>query len=408
MLEGLDQAIETLNAVDLDTLDDASLDDLVVGLRERSSRLAAAEARLLARWDARMVWADDGSKAAGARLARDTESCKRTAYGLLRRARRLSSMPVVADAFRAGALNADVVDLLVRVNLPRRRELFARDEQMLVWECRGELDETGVRVVLAKWAQEADNALGYNPLERERDGRGFRAVRTLDGTIDLTGTLGRVEGTIFTDELSRIEHDLFQADWAAARAQFGKDCGADKLARTPTQRRADALVEMARRSAACPTGTRRTRPLVSVLVGYETFKGFLCELADGTPLTRDHLLPLLAETDIERIVFDSPSRVIEVGRRERFFTGALRHAIEIRDRHCQFPGCDVPAEHCQIDHVTPYSDGGETTEANGRAHCGVHNRRRNRTLAPCDPEHLDALIKTRVKELVDARPPPRR
>src|SRR3954469_24067723 len=134
MLERLDAAIAALDAGGLDSHDDASRDDLVVGLRERSSRLAAAEARLLARWDARMVWADDGSKAAGARLARDTESCKRTAYGLLRRARRLTSMPVVADAFASGDLQADVVDLLVRVNVPRRRELFARDEQMLVWE----------------------------------------------------------------------------------------------------------------------------------------------------------------------------------------------------------------------------------------------------------------------------------
>jgi hypothetical protein len=275
-----------------------------------------------------------------------------------------------------------------------------------VWECRGELDEAGVRVVLAKWAQEADNALGYNPIERERDGRGFRAVRTLDGTIDLTGTLERVEGTIFTDEHARIEHELFHADWRDARAEFGEHCGADKLVRTATQRRADALVEMARRSAACPTGTRRTRPLLSVLVGYPTFKNFLCELADGTPLTRDHLLPLLAEADIERIVFDSPSQVIDVGRRQRFFTGALRHAIEIRDRTCQFPGCDVPAEYCQIDHEIPYSEGGETTERNGRAHCGVHNGRRVGKLAPLDPENLDRIIRARVRELVDARPPP--
>jgi hypothetical protein len=353
-----------------------------------------------------MVWADDGSKAAGARLARDSESCKRSANGLLRRARRLTSMPVVAAAFADGALHADVVDLLVRVNLPRRRELFARDEQLLVDECRLQKDEPGMREVLAKWAQAADEHLGYNPLQRERDGRCFRAVRTLGGTIDLTGTLDRVEGTIFTDEHARIEHELFQADWADARNRYGQGCGADKLARTATQRRADALVELARRSAACPTGTRRTRPLVSVLVGYETFKGHLCELADGTPLTRDHLLPLLAEADIERIVFDSPSEVIDVGRRQRFFTGALRHAIEIRDRHCQFLGCDVPAEYCQIDHKTPYTRGGETTEANGRAHCGTHNRRRNHTLAPYDPERLDTLAKARVRELVDARPPP--
>src|SRR4051794_25023559 len=162
MLEGLDAAIDALNAVDLDSLSDQELDDHVVGLHASCSRLAAAQARLLARWDTRMVWADDGSKAAGARLARDSESCKRSAYGLLRRARQLASMPLVASAFNDGTLHEDVVDLLVRINLPRRRELFARDEQMLVRECWAQEDEPAVRRVLDVWAQAADDALGFN------------------------------------------------------------------------------------------------------------------------------------------------------------------------------------------------------------------------------------------------------
>ncbi len=94
----------------------------------------------------------------------------------------------------------------------------------------------------------------------------------------------------------------------------------------------------------------------------------------------------LADADIERIVFEGPSRVIDVGVRRRFFTGALRRAIEVRDRHCTHPsGCDVPAEQCEIDHIEPYSRGGLTTQANGRCRCSVHNRQRsNRPDAPDD------------------------
>jgi 5-methylcytosine-specific restriction endonuclease McrA len=89
------------------------------------------------------------------------------------------------------------------------------------------------------------------------------------------------------------------------------------------------------------------------------------------------VFPLLTEADIERIVFDSPSHVIDVGVRERFFTGALRRALIARDRHCQHPcGCDVPAEECQGDHEIPYSEGGLTTQENGRMYCGPHNRGR--------------------------------
>jgi hypothetical protein len=84
--------------------------------------------------------------------------------------------------------------------------------------------------------------------------------------------------------------------------------------------------------------------------------------------------PRLTDADIERIVFDSPSRVIDVGVRERFFTGALRRAIIARDRHCQHPaGCDLAAEECQIDHRIPYSEGGLTTQDNGRCYCAAHN-----------------------------------
>ncbi len=121
------------------------------------------------------------------------------------------------------------------------------------------------------------------------------------------------------------------------------------------------------------------------MVGYETFAGAICELGDGTVITPGQLLPLLSEADIERIVFDGPSRVIEVGKRTRFFTAAQRRAIVVRDRHCRHPaGCDVPAEDCQIDHIVEYGDGGETTLENGRPLCRLHNRRRPGRRAPPD------------------------
>jgi hypothetical protein len=45
--------------------------------------------------------------------------------------------------------------------------------------------------------------------------------------------------------LARIERELFNADWAAAKAIHGDDTTAAHLARTAAQRRNDALVEMA-------------------------------------------------------------------------------------------------------------------------------------------------------------------
>jgi len=46
---------------------------------------------------------------------------------------------------------------------------------------------------------------------------------------------------------------------------------------------------------------------------------------------------------LERVVFDSPDRIKNVGVRRRIFTGATRRAIELRDGECFHPTCEVPA-----------------------------------------------------------------
>jgi hypothetical protein len=90
------------------------------------------------------------------------------------------------------------------------------------------------------------------------------------------------------------------------------------------------------------------------------------------------LLGWLDEAWVERVVFDGPGRIIDVGARRRLFTGATRRSVEVRDRECYHPYCTTPATECEIDHVEPYAAGGLTVTTNGRAACGFHNRRRAR------------------------------
>ncbi len=133
---------------------------------------------------------------------------------------------------------------------------------------------------------------------------------------------------------------------------------------------------MAERAIAAPADGLRPRPLVTVLVGLETFTGRVCELADGTVVAPGLVAGLLDRATIERVVFDGPDRVMAVGQ-ARLFTGALRRAIEVRDRHCTHPGCTVPAERCDVDHVIPYAHAGPTTQANGVLRCPAHHRWRH-------------------------------
>ena len=197
--------------------------------------------------------------------------------------------------------------------------------------------------------------------------------------------LDPISGSIVAGELERIEQAMFEADWASARAALDDDheiCVTD-LVRSPGQRRADALVEMATRSQTAPSDGRRPTPLISILVDYGTLRGRVCELAEGTVIAPGSLLPWLNEAYLERVVF-APARRVEVSESARLFSGATRRAIQLRDRECTHPYCDVPAASCQVDHIVPFTAGGPTIEENGRLLCGFHNRLRTARPPPDD------------------------
>src|SRR4051794_35576999 len=101
LAEPLDTALGDLLDVDPDGLTDAELHELVITVQRQSHRLAALRAKLISAWDARGVWADDGSRTAAHRLARETSMAVTSAKVELRRARALRAMPHTATALGA-------------------------------------------------------------------------------------------------------------------------------------------------------------------------------------------------------------------------------------------------------------------------------------------------------------------
>ncbi|MCD2264478.1 HNH endonuclease, partial [Dietzia aurantiaca] len=60
-------------------------------------------------------------------------------------------------------------------------------------------------------------------------------------------------------------------------------------------------------------------------------------------------------------------------------TTTLAHRIRLRDGTCRHPGCTVPADACDLDHVVPFNHtdpthGGQTVEANMACLCRRHHR----------------------------------
>jgi hypothetical protein len=295
--------------------------------------------------------------------------------------RALREMPAVEAAWLTGDIGEAQVALLASARTAETAECFERDEALLV-DHAAKLSYRSFARALAYWEQLADPDGTERSAERRHADRRLHLSQTFGGAWALQGLFDPVNGAIVANVLGRIDKELFEADWAEARERVGERVCAGDLARTPAQRRADALVEMARRAAAMPAGARLPEPLFSVLVGYETFAGRTCELADGTVVPPGSLVPWLDRAWVERVVFDGPKRIKDIGVRRRIFTGATRRAVQVRDRECFHPYCDRVAEDCEIDHVRPWSEGGLTVEDNGRVACGFHNRERQRPRPP--------------------------
>jgi len=371
-------AVDALCAADPLRLGDG---EVVVALHRQLERLAAVTTRAVAAFEAGRSWEADGARSAGAWVAVACRQPMEKARRRVRLGRDLRTMSVAEAAWLAGDIGEVQVGLLAAARTPEAAASFERDQAMLVKQA-GELGYRSFVRALAYWSQLADPEGAERSAERRHSDRRLHLSRSFGGSWALDGLFDPVNGAVIANVLERIETELFQADWAAARAQVGGRVCTGDLARTPAQRRADALVEMARRAAAMPAGSRLPEPLFSVLVGYETFAGPMCEMADGTVVSPGSLVRWLGPAWVERVVFDGPNRIRNVGVRRRIFTGATRRAIEVRDRECFHSYCDVPAEHCEIDHVQPWAAEGLTTEDNGRVACGFHNRERHRPRPP--------------------------
>lgn len=377
-----------LSAVDLALLDDAlsglaALDGVELGeaatvcaLERQLRRLEAVVDRAAAGLEARKDAEATGARSAAAWLAFSCRLPMHAARAQVARGRALRSLARTEAAFSAGEMGPEHVEAIAALQkLPGGPEALAAGEGFLVDQART-LSFAAFRRVCAHVAQLVDEDGAEARAEAMRAGRRVHLAKSFEGAVLGEVCLDPIAGAIVTGELERLEARLFETERREAQALAGSTEGPPPRLRTLAQRRADALVEMARRSAACSDDAPAQGALVSVLVDFPTLVGRICELSDGTVVSPGSVLPLLDEALVERAVWKSPMR-IEVSAKARFFTGATRRAIELRDRVCQHPYCEAPAERCEVDHIVPASRGGPTTQENGRLACSFHNRIRN-------------------------------
>ena len=179
-----------------------------------------------------------------------------------------------------------------------------------------------------------------------------------DGMVFISGILDKVGGAAVRTALEPL----------ATRA--GKDD--DRLR---DRRMADALVDLAMH--ALDNGLVPQRAHLQVTTSLETLLGLdgapAAEMEFSLPISAKAVERLACDCSITRILLDSDSMVIDVGRAKRKISGPTYKALKVRDQGCVWPGCDRPASWTSGHHLVHWIHGGPTNLPNLALLCYRHH-----------------------------------
>lgn len=394
-LVGLDAAIDALFASRLAPVTSPEATAAMIELDRLARRVHAAQLELMANIDAGQLHRGDGFASVKALARHAGRHSGGEALDRDRARRMLGALDGVAAAFRAGAIGIDQVHLLGRVHAnPRVAGAMVLRQEWFCEQAR-RCDYRTFEVRVREWERLIDEDGPEPANERTHRNRAARITQNpIDLSWDLSGSFAAIQGAQIDEIWRRYIDAEYLADRDAARLIHGDDTCDAHLARTPAQRRADALVRVFEDAAGSSSPTVPAGFTHSVIWSAETFETMVrrlcghrdatldpdtyrCETVDGVPLDPTEAIACAMVHAIRRMIVDARGAVIDLGRR-RFFTGAARDAARAASHRCVFTGCSVGASACEIDHLTEHRRGGRTNPGNGAPACGMHNRFRQK------------------------------
>jgi hypothetical protein len=212
-------------------------------------------------------------------------------------------------------------------------------------------------------ARHVDDANGYVADEVEAvEARKLELNAGEDGWVFVRGILDAAGGATLRTALEPL----------ATRSGADDDRHRDR-------RLADALVELA--LVALGTGAipqrASQRAHLQVTTSLETLMGMAgapaAEMEFSLPISARMVERLACDCTVTRILLGSDSAVIDVGRSRRVVSGSTRRALNARDRHCQWPGCERAPSSCDAHHLIYWTRGGTTNLANLVLLCHRHH-----------------------------------
>lgn len=327
----------------------------------------------------------------------------------------VNEVPGLGDAWIGGHVGLpQAVKLSITNSNPRVADQLPGFAPQLLQHAE-QMPYSDFAAVIDHFVARADEDGAHDDRDQAIEGRTARVI-DVGGTLDVRASGG--DG-LLTAELIEIHGRFtdieYRNDLAANREEHGELADGFSLTRTDRQRRFDALVAIFRAAAQAGDIGTVAEPLVNIAVDAATwgriliaaglstdtdlggrpvdpFTGLavdesddllsdlascgtrMCETTNGVPLHSHDVLRAALAGHVRRVVVDSERVVIDMGRRQRLFTGSARRAAKLLIRGCEFAGCELPADWCEIDHVDEWDhDLGSTDQPNSAVLCRAHN-----------------------------------
>ena len=338
----------------------AALSARLLDLLEAKEAIEAEVLRCAGQWDAAGAWAEDGARSARSWLAHRSPMTRADASVLVRSARLVQHNQRTAKALAAGDISPAHVEVAARA--ARHVEDLYTDHEDGILDAACITNPEDFKVAVSHWRNMAEALIDREPADRRFDRRYLHVSPVLD-------QMARIDGYVDAEGAARLVATL------DAMEPPDPTDGLEPP-RTPAQRRADALIALASGDT-----TTTTAAALDVIVDLDTLMGRTpcdltgarCELIGVGPIDRDTALRLACDAAVGRVIMRGKSEVLDVGRRSRLVTPAQRRALNARDRQCVEPGCEVPAEWCDVHHRVPWIDGGPTELHNLELRCRRHH-----------------------------------
>jgi hypothetical protein len=337
----------------------AALSARLLELLAAKQELDAEVLRLTGQWDAAGAWAEDGALSARSWLVHRSAVTRQQASTLVRSARLVQANKRTAKALAAGDISPAHVEVAARA--ARHVEVLYADHEDVIVDAAQVTSPEDFKVAVNHWRNLAEALIDRQPAETRFDRRYLYISPMLD-------QMARVDGYLDAEAAARLVRTL-----DALEPPDPTD--GPESPRTLAQRRADALVRLA-------AGQRPATPTtLDVIMDLDTLSGRIptdltsarAELTGVGPIDRDTALRLACDAAVGRVIMRGRSEVLDVGRRTREPTPALRRALNARDRTCVEPGCDAPAEWCDAHHRVHWIHGGATDLDNLELRCRRHH-----------------------------------